>query len=87
MIPPEISEKLKRGLGQTYLQAVQDIVESKNIRTRTGGTFKKGYIAMVMNGEREVPAVEEAIFEAYSDNVQQIVRDARELGVPIPEPA
>jgi len=86
MITTEIAEKLKRGIGPNYCQSVQDKLAGKNLRTRTGSTYKKGYIVMVMNGDREIPAVEEAIFEAYTESVKQIIEDARELGVPIPEP-
>lgn len=85
MITSEVSEKLKRGIGPDYCKRVQERLEAKGLRTRKGTPYMKGYIIMVMNSDREIPDVEETIFEVYSDSVQQIVEDARTMGVPILE--
>jgi len=86
MIPKEISEKLRRGLGPDYLYTVHEGLKKKNATTRTGKPYGKTYISAVLSGDRDIPVIEEEIFEAYTGCVQQIVRDAREMGVPIPEP-
>ena len=87
MIPPETSVKLKRGLGPNYYDAVKAKLMAKGEAPKTGHPYSKQYISMVLKGERHVPAVEETLFEVYSENVKQIFIDAPELGVPIPEPA
>lgn len=86
MITPEISEKIKRGIGPNYCKSVKEALDAKNLRTRNNQLYKKGYIVMVMNGDREIPEVEQVIHEVYTESVKQIILDARELGVPIPEP-
>ena len=87
MFSAQTSEKLQRGLARDWTKTVQELVEKRGHKTRSGSKYTRGYISMVCQGERHVPEVEEAIFDVYKETVQQIVRDARELGVPIPEPA
>jgi hypothetical protein len=86
MISAQTSQRLQRALGRDWTKTVQELVEKRGHKTRNGSKFTRGYISMVCQGERHVPEVEEAIFEVYKETVQQIVEDARELGVPIPEP-
>ena len=86
MISPETSIRLQRGLGRDWTKTVQAIIEKRGIVTRRGSKYTRGYISMVCQGEREIPEIEQAIFEVYSESIKQIVLDARALGVEIPEP-
>jgi hypothetical protein len=85
MISTETSVKLKRGLGHSYLETIKKEVEAKGAVTRNGTPYTKNYISAVLEGEREIPVVEETIWEVYSRNVMQVLKDARTMGVPIPE--
>lgn len=84
MLTAQESEKFKRGLGKDYGKAVQAIVDAHGLKTRTGGIFKKSYISMVLQGERDAPVVEEALREVYTKNVTQIFKDVKDLGIEIP---
>ena len=86
MISTETSVKLKRGLGHSYLDTIKKEVEAKGAVTRNGTPYTKNYISAVLEGEREIPVVEETIWEVYSRNIVQVLVDARELGVSIQEP-
>jgi hypothetical protein len=71
MINKNERTKLQRILKNSFIADVQYILDKKNIRSKKGVSFSKGFISHVFNGKYSNDAIELAIYEVYKERKTQ----------------
>lgn len=71
MITAEQREKIKTVVGNYYVARVNAVLVQRGVVNRENQPHKKNMISMVMNGDRENPAIEDAIWTVYRAEIEK----------------